>query len=126
MSCPVFLKNMVKKLKNSTNYSLDRPGKKWIEDLTLERKTAISIAERRRNRFIGILSGCSSEYIDSLRYVILGFGGIVCMTLPSLALTLIPVHNVIEHPEYWYEYPIQVTVIGMPCFVANLVLRSTF
>ena len=117
---------MVNNHKTPSNYSLDKPEKNGREDLKLERKAAISLAERRRNRFIDILLGCSSENINCLRYVILGFGAIICMTLPSLAITLIPVHNVVENPEYWYEYPIQLSFFGLPFFVANVVLRSSF
>ena len=117
---------MIEKLKVPPKNSLEKPEKSSLEDLALERKKAMLQAEKRRNKFIDILSGRSTERINFLRRALFGLGSIVCMILPSLAITLIPVHNVVENPEYWYEYPIQLTFICLPGFVANIVIRSSF
>ena len=96
---------MTNKLRVSQTCSLEKIEESFLKDLGLEKKKAMIHAEKRRNRFIDILSGCSAERINYYRYAMLGFGSIACMILPSLAYTLIPVHNVVENPEYWYEYP---------------------
>ena len=51
-----------------------------------------------------------SEY---LKYVVYGFSTIVAAFLSTCFQTLIPQHNVIENPDYWYELPL----VGVPTCV---------
>ena len=51
-----------------------------------------------------------SEY---LKYIVYGFSTIVAAFLSTCFQTLIPQHNVIENPDYWYELPL----VGIPTCV---------
>ena len=51
-----------------------------------------------------------SEY---LKYIVYGFSTIVAAFLSTCFQTLIPQHNVIENPDYWYELPL----VGVPTCV---------
>ena len=75
--------------------------------------------------FQEILRNLSSEY-ESLKYIVPGFYGML-LTIISLSIyALIPVHNVITHPYYWYELPIQSSLSFIPIWTVFNVYRCHY
>ena len=74
-------------------------------------------SERRNIVFENIIYEDSPSY-KSPKYIVYGVLGII----PALSLkwfyTLIPVHNLILKPQYWYELPIQLTFGFLPIMSA--------
>ena len=73
--------------------------------IQMEKETHILESERRNDTFENIIYNDAKEY-KSPKYVVYGILGII----PALSLkwfyTLIPVHNLIMRPDYWYELPL--------------------
>ena len=96
------------------------------DGIKIERENAIMDSERRQKIFADIITGTLSEETNFLKLTLEGIACLVCVIIPTLGYTLIPVHNVISFPEYWYEYPLQVASCAIPYLVANGILRSSF
>lgn len=83
--------------------------------------------ENRRKIFVSILSNAPSDDAASLKYAFYIFGSIIVVILPSFVFTLIPAHNVIIEPSYWYETPFQAAFSFPPFYVGNtLFLMSSY
>ena len=41
-------------------------------------------------------------------------------------VTLIPVHDLIKYPKYWYEMPLQASFALIPCVAGNMLFRTAF
>ena len=52
-------------------------------------------------------------------------GGIVLSVMVSGTFLLIPMHNILEHPDYWYEYMLQVMFGYIPLNAAAIILNSS-
>ena len=96
------------------------------EDIEIQREKAVAQSIRRKETFISILSNTPSDESNSLKYMIYGLGSIVVAFLPSLVITLVPSHNVILSPQYWYEFLLQFGFAILPCFAGNMLLRSSY
>ena len=79
---------------------------------------------QRRIQFEKILSNSSFDENASMKYACYGFGSIVCVLLSTLFITLVPVHNLIKDPNYWFELPLQATFAVIPFVAANTLIRS--
>ena len=75
--------------------------------------------------FEDILDNTPSRHVP-LKYIFKVFYGIILLLISITVYTLIPVHNVVLHPQYWYELPIQVTFSFIPTFAAYHVYRCYY
>ena len=64
---------------------------------------------KRHDTFKNILLNKSTDKI-SPKYALFAFIGIIPALTSKWIYTLIPVHNVIENPNYWYELPLQLMI----------------
>ena len=78
---------------------------KFSDDTTIESERVESIlrSTRRKEKFENIVNNTLSENYSS-KYVFYGSFGLFTSIFSTSMLTLIPQHNVIEDPSYWYEY----------------------
>ena len=81
-------------------------------------------SNQRHCRFQKILSNSSFDENASMKYACYGFGSIVCVLFSTFFITLIPVHNLIKNPNYWFELPLQATFAVIPFVAANTLIRS--
>ena len=105
-------------LSNGTNRVYDSSG------LEMERKQQTLKSEERKLFFTNILS--NKEKVDKgIFYLLQGIGTIIgCVAITGI-YTLIPVHNLFEHPEYWYEFPMQIIVALYPNWAAMVIFRCS-
>ena len=106
-----------------------------IQPLAKENKLVLAIelenvshslkAEKRLKLFIDILDNNSTKG-DIWDTFIKGFGTLISSILMICPFTLIPVHNVITNPEYWYEFPIIILIVFMPQVVAYIIINCSF
>ena len=89
-----------------------------LEAIETERKQAALQCDRRRNLFLQILSNASLENSNSLKYAIYGCGSIFAATIPTMVIAIIPFHDVIKKPDYWFEFPLVGTLIILPTWIA--------
>jgi hypothetical protein len=75
-------------------------------DIEIEKFDHESKSDQRTHNFLEILSNTPNQ-ISTLKYILFGFCSIVLSLVPSFSFILIPVHNVILQPDYWYELPLQ-------------------
>ena len=80
-------------------------------------------AEQRIQRFNDILSNTPSPN-GWTKYVVYGFSSLVITLLTTSQFTLIPAHNVIHYPSYWYEFPLQSLVFGFSIAAVTLIQCS--
>ena len=64
---------------------------------------------KRHDTFKNILLNKSIDKV-SPKYALFAFVGIIPALTSKWIYTLIPVHNVIEYPGYWYELPLQLMI----------------
>ena len=107
---------------NSSNLSSDTIS----DDIKMERENAIMDSEKRRKMFTDIITGTLSEEINYCKFILEGMASLVCIIIPTIGYTLVPFHNVILSPEFWYELPLQAAFFAIPLVVANGILRSSF
>ena len=79
--------------------------------------------ENRRKRFQSILNNTSHGYDAPLKYVFYMFGSIIIIIMSTFVYTLIPAHNLIVYPNFWYEVPFQLGFSYLPFDIANAILR---
>ena len=60
----------------------------------------------RRKEFSDIILNKSAEDVP-LKYIVYPFGYIAITLVVTLPLTTIPIHDIFENPEFFYEYPLQ-------------------
>ena len=68
-------------------------------------------SEQRIKLFNDILSNSPTQN-SWIRYVLYGLSSLVITLLATSQFTMIPAHNIIHYPEYWYEFPLQSLVFG--------------
>ena len=71
-----------------------------------EREEHIRKAKQRSEVFENILRN-SYKLQDPIKHVLSGIAGILLAMIAASVYTLVPVHNLIEQPEYWYEWLLQ-------------------
>ena len=103
--------------------------------IEIEEERHLIIASDRMEVFRHILRNTTSEY-ESWKYTFGAFACILLSILSTCAYTIIPTHNVIEDPRYWYESIIQFCFSYLPVaagtklygfyFYTNIELVKTF
>ena len=92
--------------------------------LELERKEQALKSEERKLFFANILS--NTETPGSLVvYLLQGLGAISGCVIITSIYTLIPVHNLFEHPHYWYKFPLQIIVALYPSWALMVIFRCS-
>ena len=81
-------------------------------------------AEKRYNVYQEILHNSYTDAI-SIKVAFYGFGGVILGILANCVATLIPMHNVIEQPEYFLEFTL-IALPGIPWFAAQLHMFLTY
>ena len=117
---------MVRRIKITPQKSSTSSTNEISDDIKLERENATLVSEKRLNTFVNILSGSPADEINYYKALTYGFGSLASIIMSTLGYTLIPVHDVIKYPEYWYEYPLQLACCCLPYYAANMILRSSF
>ena len=87
--------------------TLHNDGDLAIEEIELEKMFHVKLAERRYEIFKKVVCRNSSE---DIRSAWASFYGIACIVGPvtsTFLYTLVPIHNVLQFPEYWFELPLQ-------------------
>ena len=87
------------------------------------------LQERKSNRrleaFREIIFRCNKPIKFGFIFTLYGFFGILLSFISTISYTLIPVHNLIENPQYWYELPLQETFSLLPLYAAWYVLNCS-
>ena len=99
---------MTKNKVTEENTSADRLSRKeaaW-NALQIEKEDHVFQSEKRFDTFSNILFNNSIDKV-SPKYALYAFLGILPALSSKWIYTLIPVHNVVEDPSYWYELPFQ-------------------
>ena len=92
------------------------------EDPVAKEMKEKKVKAKKRNEFYkNILFNTEEENKIPLYVALYGFAGPLFGILLTCALGLIPLHNVIIHPEYFYEEMIY-KFCSMPMWAANLFL----
>ena len=90
-----------------------------------ERETHIVKSKHRSEIFEAILRNTFTT-CDPGKYILSGVFCILLSILSTSAYTVIPVHNVIIFPEYWYEWLLQFCFSFLFTFAGNMVFRFYF
>ena len=101
------LRIMLRRIKISPQKSPTFSTNETSEDIKLERENEALVSEKRLNTFVTIISGSPADENNYFKALFYGFGSLACIIISTLGYTLIPVHDVIINPEYWYKYPLQ-------------------
>ena len=104
---------------------LHRNNNPELEAIETERRQAVLQFDGRRSIFLQILLNTSLENSNSLKYIIYGCGSIFAATIPTILIAIIPFHDVIKKPDYWYEFPLVGTLIVLPAWIACLLVKSS-
>ena len=98
---------------------------KLVSAIELEKVSHSLKAEKRLKLFSDILdNSCYEGHIcDTLMQ---GFGTLIIPILMICPFTLIPAHNVIINPEFWYEFPMIILIVFMPLVVAYIIVNCSF
>lgn len=95
-----------------------------IIDIELERNKSTSRFERRKKVFMQIISNNLCNENISLKYAIYGIGSIIISILPTALFAIVPHHNIIRTPGYWYEFPLLCTIFFLPPWIAEILFKS--
>ena len=87
-----------------------------IPSLSSEKDIHDQNAQRRWNAYVAILRNDNIEF-SWLKVFLYTFGIVFLGPLFTLPMTLVPVHDLVKHPEYWYEifYHATLTTFGTCC-----------
>ena len=97
-----------------------------VIDPALREQLEKAMLEVKKNRIIrDILLGEDKTCMSyrTMSYEMLG--GIVLSVMVSGTFLLIPMHNILDHPDYWYEYMLQVMFGYIPLNAAAIILNSS-
>ena len=81
-------------------------------------------ADIRLKTFEDILSN-SPNQISVPKYLLYGVISVVITWISISPFSLIPVHNIILYPNYWYEFPLQMCGYG-PLLAAFIILHCSY
>ena len=93
--------------------------------LESERRRAERRESTRKEKFTNILLGRSVNKI-SLKYIFLEFGYLLVALISIVPFTLVPAHNLVQNPEYFYEIPLQFSHIPLILSAAFILNCSTW
>ena len=105
---------------DSRHENLDSP----ITEIEEERKESALRFEQRKEVFIQTISNTSCGESISMKYAIYGIGSIIVSIFPTALFAIIPHHNIIKTPEYWYEFPLLCSIIFLPPWIAEILFKS--
>ena len=104
---------------NSSNEDSDSGTVAAETAISMEKVSQMVHAEERTKIFKNILSNTSSEY-KSFKYIFSGFVSVIAAIVASSLYTLLLVHDVVKNPEYWYEFPFQISVAFSPIYAIHM------
>ena len=95
-----------------------------IQTIEIEKKTHEMKLRRRMDTFKNILISTPNLTItwNCLFYIL---SSVVIILISTFPFTLIPAHNVILYPRFWYEFPLQVLGYG-PQLAADILLHCSY
>ena len=82
-------------------------------------------SDKRLKLLRQILHGTMEEKI-SIKYVFYVFATILLTYIISCYMTLIPVHNLIENPQYWWETMLHIPNAQIPMFAGYIIVNCSF
>ena len=97
-----------------------------IQNIRNENERAQNQSNQQQIKFLSILSNSCMQEKISMKYAFYALGSIVFVFLSTFFVTLIPVHDVIKYPNYWYEMPLQASFALIPCVAGNVLFRTAF
>ena len=59
-------------------------------------------------------------------YILCGFIGVGMTIVLNSVYTLVPTHDVMIEPKYWYEFILQLQIALFPLYAINIVLRAAY
>ena len=93
--------------------------------LKMEKFAHVLESQERKETFEDILDNKQLEY-HTLKYILSWLSCIVGAIISISIYTLIPRHNVIEFPQYWYEAPIEWFITFGPLSILHMIYTSSF
>ena len=121
-------KNINEKTKKSISHinHIGQLSKIWKGKIFLKEqkdKAPFSLKSHCRTQvFLDILNNKQSDRI-SWKYMLYDLVGLIGAILSTSIYTVIPHHNVIVNPRYWYELLLQVQFNVLPLWSSNIILR---
>ena len=90
--------------------------------LQVEREAHTTQSQERMETFENIFCNNSLDY-QTWKHVMTGMVGIMGAILSTSIYTLIPLHNVVEKPQYWYEGILLLLFVFCPIYSLNGLYR---
>ena len=87
-----------------------------------EKREHIKKSNHRSENFENILQN-NFNLLEPQKHILSGLAGILLPIVVTSIYTLVPVHNLILFPQYWYEWLLQFCLSFLVSFAANMVLR---
>ena len=94
------------------------------DEIEVERLQHLDLLKRRNKLFKVIISNNDNEHND-WKYIFYWIMSIFMPLVPTCIWTLIPVHDLFEESQFWFEYPLQMTVSLIPLFSAYVCLNCS-
>ena len=94
------------------------------DEIEVERLQHINLLKKRNNFFRTIISNEENEQIE-WKYILYWIMSIFMPLIPTCIWTLIPVHDLFEESQFWFEYPLQMTVSLIPLFASYVCLNCS-
>ena len=92
--------------------------------MELEKSRNKQRSDKRSAIYEKLVSGRLTEKVP-IRYAFYGLSGILLSLLVTAPFSLIPVHNIFEHSEYWFELYLQAIMSFVPMWVSYLLFTCT-
>ena len=102
------------------------PVSKSVEDEIQEDKNKQLLrAEKRIDIFRSILDNTCADF-GSPKYIFTTFLTTLGCIMGTCLYMIIPMHNLIQTPKYWYEFPIPYTITFVPLYSAHIMYDFSF
>ena len=82
-------------------------------------------SDKRFEELRQVLHGTAEEEV-SMKYISYVFGTIAAPYAITCFITLIPVENLIENPQYWFESMLQLAGVLCPLYAGYIILNCSF
>ena len=120
---------------NHPSDSTESSRTRWVRDngnftsqpfeVEKEIQAHTSKSKERNDIFHNIIRNISSGK-KSKQHILMGFMGICGSLLSTCFYTMIPVHDIIQNQNYWYEFPTQLFFGLLPNWVAMILFRCKY
>ena len=109
---------------NGSSEEVDEANNDYLAILA-EEQLQINKSKLRKEKYINIIQNIpgQEQWFKPLVQVLIGVAG--CVVFTSF-YTLIPVHNLLKYPYFWYELPLQVLIALWPNWAAMVILRCSY